>query len=593
MIGETVGSYKITSKLGEGGMGVVYLAEHTLLGRKAAVKMLLPHFSQDPEVLGRFFNEARAATQVKHPGLVDVFDYGKHTSGSAFLIMEFLDGISLSSKIHNAGMVALEQLIGIVRQIAAAVGAAHLKGIVHRDLKPDNVFLVPDEMMPNGVRVKILDFGIAKVREDAGNSTVQTQAAAILGTPAYMSPEQCKGAGLVDQRTDIYALGCIMYEMASGHLPFDYPSPGEIMAAHLFQAPAPPSTRAPAIDKALERAIMRCLVKKPDERFSTMAELVAVLDEIIPPLRSAGAGGGGGGGGGIRQNTQATMIAQPTSAGDSQTMVHGVAESSTLMHNPLADATQYTPSPSGAGAGNALGWKPRECIWLHGVDGNKLMGTINSTGARPARVVPWLAGNQWLFSAALVKDDAPSWNIEIGVDTATLQRKLAENNARLTDLNSFGEGANRRYAAVMVDHGGTPGWWFDGLAAGDVDRKLVENGAMAIDVDSYVEGGQRKYAVVMMPRAGASSFFAGGDGNAFLGSAQGGTIPVCVKSWVEGGQQKFCGACCEINDGWFFYGGLDGNQVQQKMNEHRAWIADLDVLVHGGQPRYAVILRPL
>src|SRR5689334_23378485 len=197
MIGEVVGSYRITSQLGSGGMGVVYAAEHVVLGSKAAVKMLQPRHSFDQETVTRFFNEARAATRIKHPGIIGVFDFGKHSSGSAYLVMELLEGETLHQRIRRLGRMTARDALVVGRQIASALDAAHTAGIVHRDLKPHNLFIVADPDLPGGERVKVLDFGIAKLAVEAAGgpgSTGGTREGALLGTPKYMAPEQCRGA---------------------------------------------------------------------------------------------------------------------------------------------------------------------------------------------------------------------------------------------------------------------------------------------------------------------------------------------------------------------------------------------------------------
>ena len=163
MLTEVIGSYRVLRQLGAGGMGVVYLAQHTVIGRHAAIKLLLPQYSADPEIVGRFFNEARSAALIRHPGLVDVYDFGRLPDGSAYLVMEYLTGETLASMLARHGRLPEEIALALARQIAAAVGAAHHKGIVHRDLKPDNIFVVQDEEVPVGVRARILDFGIAKL----------------------------------------------------------------------------------------------------------------------------------------------------------------------------------------------------------------------------------------------------------------------------------------------------------------------------------------------------------------------------------------------------------------------------------------------
>ena len=199
VIGTTVGSYRIVSKLSVGGMGTVYKAEHTLIGKQAAVKVLHPELSSSRDIVNRFFNEAKSTTSIKHPGIVEVFDFGYMPSGHAFLVMEFLEGMSLARRIKTAGKMGEGEAAMLLRGVCSALHAAHAKGIVHRDLKPDNLFLVPDPDSAMGERPKILDFGIAKLT-DIGLAGTATKTGAVMGTPTYMSPEQCRGTGEVDHR---------------------------------------------------------------------------------------------------------------------------------------------------------------------------------------------------------------------------------------------------------------------------------------------------------------------------------------------------------------------------------------------------------
>ncbi|MCC6994851.1 MAG: serine/threonine protein kinase [Deltaproteobacteria bacterium] len=282
MIGQTLGSYRVVGQLGAGGMGVVYVAEHPLLGRKAAIKMLLPEFSKDQEFVSRFFNEAKAVTLIRHPGLVDIFDFGYHADGSAFIAMELLEGESLGARLKRERVLAPDLVVAIMRQVASAVGAAHDKGIVHRDLKPDNIFLVPDRDAPFHVRIKILDFGIAKLHTSEGGGAVgavgsMTRTGAMLGTPYYMSPEQCRGAGQVDARSDIYAVGCIMYEMLAGRPPHLGEGVGEVIAAHIYVAPTDLAALAPHVPPTLAAIVMRLLSKSPADRPRTLDEVSAAL----------------------------------------------------------------------------------------------------------------------------------------------------------------------------------------------------------------------------------------------------------------------------------------------------------------------------
>src|SRR4051794_15409066 len=217
-VGEHVGAYTIVRRLGAGGMGEVYLARHRHIGRDAAIKVLLPELSQNDDVVARFFTEARATATIRHPGIVEILDCDVHKTGRAYIVMEFLDGENLAECLVRVKSFAhdLPTAAALMAQAASAVGAAHAKGIVHRDLKPDNAFLVGSfgaGLVGGGAvpLVKILDFGVAKLVTDDGQGRNKTRTGSLLGTPTYMSPEQCRGAGNIDHRTDIYALGCMAF----------------------------------------------------------------------------------------------------------------------------------------------------------------------------------------------------------------------------------------------------------------------------------------------------------------------------------------------------------------------------------------------
>jgi serine/threonine protein kinase len=245
MAGDIIGSYRVLRKIGEGGMGAVYLAEHTLLGRPAAIKVLLREMSHREDLVTRFFNEARAASSVKHPGIVEIYDFGHHTDGSAYIVMEYLEGESLSARLRRTGVLSEARAVALCRQVGGALAAAHAKGIIHRDLKPDNIFIVRDPDIADGERTKVLDFGIAKLASDPSGQPSMTRTGMVMGTPAYMAPEQCKGAGNVDQRSDLYALGCILFELVCGRPPFVAEGAGEVMAHHIFTPVPAPSSVAP------------------------------------------------------------------------------------------------------------------------------------------------------------------------------------------------------------------------------------------------------------------------------------------------------------------------------------------------------------
>src|SRR5215831_17755554 len=285
MIGETFGNYRVTELIGEGGMGVVYLAEHPGIGRRAAVKVLRPGLTDSAEITGRFFNEARAANAIRHPGIVEVFDCGTLPSGVSYIVMELLEGENLAARLRRVGKLPIEEARRIAVQTASALAAAHAAGIVHRDLKPDNLYLVPDDRDPTAEMVKVLDFGIAKLGQGSNNSSVRTRTGSVMGTPAYMSPEQCRGTREIDHRTDIYALGVTLYEMVCGRPPFVSEGFGEMIHFHINVAPPPPRSIDPTVPEDLERVIMWCLAKEPGERIQTMTDLHTALSGRPTPPR--------------------------------------------------------------------------------------------------------------------------------------------------------------------------------------------------------------------------------------------------------------------------------------------------------------------
>jgi tRNA A-37 threonylcarbamoyl transferase component Bud32 len=278
IIGHKINNYEVQRLIGEGGMGAVYIAQHTIIGRKAAIKVLRREFSEDTGLVSRFMNEARAAAAIGHPNIVDVVDVGNLPDGTPYMMMEFLVGEDLSKRLAK-GRLSLEQTVHIALQAGSAIGAAHEKGIVHRDLKPENLFLVPDPTAPGRERVKVLDFGIAKLRGDFSGGSVKTKTGSLLGTPQYMSPEQCRGIpDGIDHRSDIYSFGIILYEMMCGAPPFVSEGLGDILLMHLTQMPDPPSLRNPELPDWMEKILLKALEKNSTDRFSSMAEFLAALE---------------------------------------------------------------------------------------------------------------------------------------------------------------------------------------------------------------------------------------------------------------------------------------------------------------------------
>ena len=257
-------------------MGAVYLAEHPGIGRRVAIKVLKSELDHDQQLLIRFLNEARAANAIRHPNIIEVLDSGTTERGASYLVMELLEGESLSARIKRLSRLDEKSAIEIAMQTASGLGAAHAKGIIHRDLKPDNLFVIPEESDAARERVKILDFGIAKLHAMAGDS-LKTRTGTLMGTPVYMSPEQCLGTKEVDHRSDIYSLGIIIYEMLAGQPPFVSEGFGELLSMHLHEKPGSLRELAPQVTAEVEFAVLRMLAKKPDERYQSMADVRAAL----------------------------------------------------------------------------------------------------------------------------------------------------------------------------------------------------------------------------------------------------------------------------------------------------------------------------
>ena len=271
-IGTTVGErYVVDEVLGEGGMGRVYLAHHKVIGKKMAIKILHAELARDKDAVRRFVREAKAASSIGNPHIVDISDFGETEDGSTYFVMEYLDGYALADMMEERGALPVAMVCDIALQLCDGLAAAHRQDIVHRDLKPENVTLVTQGT--NDRFCKILDFGIAKV-STGQSATKITMAGAVFGTPHYMSPEQAAGAA-VDHRTDIYSLGVILYEMAAGKLPFNADNFMGILTQHMYRAPVPirALVGAPDCDPGMEALILKCLSKKPDARYQTMEDL--------------------------------------------------------------------------------------------------------------------------------------------------------------------------------------------------------------------------------------------------------------------------------------------------------------------------------
>ncbi len=269
-------------------MGVVYHAQRPVIRRKVAIKLLHAILARDPDIVARLFNAARSIHMIAHENIVEILDFGQTADGQPYFIMEYLTGESLSEAIGR-GAMAPELVEAIAVQMCRALTAAHSKGIVHRDLKPHNVQLVTKA--DGALQVKILDFGVAKILASPdGSQSVKTRTGSLMGTPLYMSPEQCKGAGLLDHRTDIYSLGVILFEMVSGRPPFTAEGVGELFAKHMLEDPPLVTEFAPNVSPHMAAAIMKALAKEPDARFASMEEFRKAIVGEIKVAMAASAG---------------------------------------------------------------------------------------------------------------------------------------------------------------------------------------------------------------------------------------------------------------------------------------------------------------
>ena len=265
-IGQRIGSHRLVRLLGEGGMGMVFEAKHDGVAGRAAIKVIRGDVASRPDVVARFFNEARAANAIEHPGIVRIHDSGFTSSGVAYLTMEFLDGESLRTRLDRVQRLLPIDALRVTRQLASALVAAHRKSVIHRDLKPDNIMLVPDPELPGGERAKILDFGIAKIAESLSAAPMHTRSDMLMGTPTYMAPEQCRGSKSVTERSDVYSLAVILYQLLTGRPPFVGDSVGELIAMHLMDPPPPLREQLPQLDAGVIALVGRMLEKKPAQR---------------------------------------------------------------------------------------------------------------------------------------------------------------------------------------------------------------------------------------------------------------------------------------------------------------------------------------
>jgi thiol-disulfide isomerase/thioredoxin/predicted Ser/Thr protein kinase len=279
LIGRVIdGKYELTGRLGEGGMSVVYRARRVHIGDEVAVKVLLREFVKDDDALERFRREARAAAMLSHPNVVTIHDFGETDDREmpAFIVMEFVRGTSLRDLLNSEGRLPPKRAVRLMRGICAGVGSAHRQGVVHRDLKPENIMVIAPDDDDEYERVRVVDFGLAKLLDIAKAGLTHT--GTVVGTPYYMSPEQCRGETL-DARSDVYSLGAILYEMLAGKRPFNAENISGIITKHLYEPP-PPLPQSLPIPRNVTAAIMRALAKEPEDRQSTATALARELQSI-------------------------------------------------------------------------------------------------------------------------------------------------------------------------------------------------------------------------------------------------------------------------------------------------------------------------
>ena len=295
--GSLVGEYRIVKLLGRGAFGAVYHATHVVIGKQVALKLLSAQFSEDAAMAARFVDEARAVNRIAHPNIVDIFGFGALPDGRKYCVMELLIGETLGANLERCGHLSVAEATEILTQVASALDAAHAASIVHRDLKPDNIFLcratrasfdgdaASGPGLASSVKVKLLDFGIAQIADGLHQRTGSNM---MLGTPAYMSPEQCQGAH-IDFRSDIYALGVVLFEVLTGSLPFQGSNAFQVTSQHLTVQPPAPSTRLPELSAAIDRAVLSMLSKSPAERPASAASAIRALlgAASVPPPSSA------------------------------------------------------------------------------------------------------------------------------------------------------------------------------------------------------------------------------------------------------------------------------------------------------------------
>ncbi|WP_437811016.1 serine/threonine-protein kinase [Sorangium sp. So ce1078] len=354
--GTPVGEYRIEAKIGVGGFGTVYRAMHPVIGKAAAIKVLSRQCSANPQLVSRFVAEARAVNQIRHRNIIDIFSFGALEDGRHYYVMELLEGMTLDAYRRKRGRLPPAEALPILVKIARALDAAHAAGIAHRDLKPENVFLVFEE--DGAIFPKLLDFGIAKLLGESSTTPHKTRTGHLIGTPLYMSPEQCRGRN-VDHRTDVYSFGILAHELLAGAPPFDGESAFDLLTKHTSEPAPPVSSLAPHLSPALDAPLLRMLEKDPASRPASLLEATAALVEAargagydVPTglLRASDAAVGGGGSDAAGRRAR-IAAAEPLAAGLAPTQPGPVADASTdpnrtetVLQRSLPGKVESTPA---------------------------------------------------------------------------------------------------------------------------------------------------------------------------------------------------------------------------------------------------------
>lgn len=401
LVGTTLGSYRLLARIGKGGMGFVYRAEHVRLGREVALKLLRQDYAKRKDAVARFFQEARTVNRVRHRNIVDVTDFVELDDGTTFIIMELLTGQSLGSWVKSG--IEVPRALGILAQICDGLGAAHSVSVVHRDLKPDNVIIARE---PDGSEVvKLLDFGVAKlINQGDDDFGVETAAGSVVGTPAYMSPEQAGGLP-IDGRSDIYSLGAIMYELFTGQPMFRGRSFGEFVRKHLTEQPPPPRStpRGARLDPRIEQIILRAIEKEPSRRYQAVTELRDALLALLGDFQA------------LNQSGQRRLQPLPGESARIPAILSASAASQPGMLPPRA-SSPHLPAPmlpapmsprdksSGSSTGRSTGGAPLVDITMeseeHSRSGARLQhsGGYGQQSTHMVRTMPWYV---WFAGGAL------------------------------------------------------------------------------------------------------------------------------------------------------------------------------------------------